>query len=290
MPPVTPQLIKELREKTGAGFADCKSALEAANGDVQAAIEYLRQRGAVLAAKRADRVAREGVVLAATTPDGRKAVLLELNCETDFVARNAEFLRFAEAILQVLLERGIGSEEELWNSSLGEKTLGNLRDEMAAKIGEKLQLRRYQVLTTEGFFSAYVHAGSRLAAVVEVSLPEPPEELRTLVRDLAMQVAAMQPQYVRREDIPAELVERELELHRQQALSEGKSPEVAERIARGRLEKFFQESCLLEQAYIRDPNRTVADVLQEAAQRFGLTLEVRRFWRYFLGETEHGGG
>lgn len=289
MSSITPQLIKELREKTGAGFADCKSALEAANGDIQAAIEYLRQRGAVLAAKRADRVAREGVVLAATTPDGHKAVLLELNCETDFVARNAEFLRFAEAIVQVLLERQIGSEEELWQSSLGEKTLGNLRDEMAAKIGEKLQLRRYQVLNTDGFFSAYVHAGSRLAAVVEVS-PAPPEELRGLVRDLAMQVAAMQPEYVCRDDIPPEIVEREVELHRQQALSEGKPPEVAERIARGRAEKFFQERCLLEQAYIRDPNRTVADVLQEAAQRFGLTLEVRRFWRYFLGETEHGGG
>ncbi len=289
MAAISLQLIKELREKTGAGFADCKSALEAANGDLQAAIEYLRQRGAVLAAKRADRVAREGVVLAATSDDGRKAVLLELNCETDFVARTEEFLRFAESIVQALLEHDIGSEAELWHSTIGGKTLGDLRDEMAAKIGEKIQLRRYHVLKSDGYFAAYVHAGNRLAAVVEVAPSQLPQELRILARDLAMQVAAMQPEFVRREDIPTELFERELELHRQQALSEGKTPEVAERIARGRVEKFFQERCLLEQAYIRDPNRTVGEVIAEAAQRVGTALEVRRFWRYFLGETEHEG-
>jgi elongation factor Ts len=289
MSTITPQLIKELREKTGAGFSDCKQALEAANGDLQAAIEYLRQRGAVLAAKRADRVAREGVVLAATTADGTKAVLLELNCETDFVARNQEFLDFAHQILRVLLERTVSSDEELWNADIGGKTVGNLRDEMVAKIGEKLQLRRYHVLTTDGFFTAYVHAGSRLAAVVEVGLAHPPQELQPLLRDIAMQVAAMQPEYVRRDDVPPEVFQREVELHRQQALAEGKPPEIAERIAQGRAEKFFQERCLLEQAYIRDPNRTVADVLAEAANRIGQPIVIRRFWRYFLGETEHGG-
>ncbi|MCS7170346.1 MAG: translation elongation factor Ts, partial [Candidatus Kapabacteria bacterium] len=280
---ITPQLIKELREKTGAGFTDCKNALEAANGDLQAAIEYLRQRGAVLAAKRADRVAREGVVLAATSPDGSKAVLLELNCETDFVARNAEFIHFAHEIVRVLLEKAVNSQDELWSSDIGGKTLGNLRDEMVAKVGEKIHLRRYHVLATDAFFTSYVHAGSRLAAVVEVLPSQPPEELRPLLRDLAMQVAAMQPEYVRREEVPAELYERELQLHRQQALSEGKPPEVAEQIARGRLEKFLQERCLLEQAYIREPNQTVGDVITGAGQRLGIPIEVRRFWRYFLG-------
>jgi len=286
---ISVQLIKELREKTGAGFTDCKNALEAAGGDLEAALEYLRQRGAVVAAKRADRVAREGVVLAATTADGKKAVLMELNCETDFVARNEQFQEFAHQILKVLLDKPVTSEEELWNSDLGGKTLGNLLNEMVAKIGEKIQLRRYQVLTTDGFFTAYVHAGSRLAAVVEVSLPEPPEQVRPLLRDLAMQVAAMQPEYVRREEIPPEVYQRELELHRQQALAEGKPAQVAERIAQGKAEKFFQERCLLEQAYIRDPQRTVAELLREASQQLGQPIEVRRFWRYFLGETEHGG-
>ncbi|MCS7177338.1 MAG: translation elongation factor Ts [Candidatus Kapabacteria bacterium] len=289
MPAITPQLIKELRDKTGAGFADCKSALEAAQGDLQAAIEHLRQRGAVLAAKRADRVAREGVVLAATAPDRKIAVILELNCETDFVARNEEFQSFARQILQTLLEQQPASEEELWSADIGGKTLGNLRDEMAAKIGEKLQLRRYELLRTDGSFAAYIHAGSRLASVVEVSVSEPPEELEPVLRDLAMQVAAMQPEYVRREDVPAEVYEREVELHRQQALSEGKPAEIAERIARGRAEKFFQEHCLLEQAYIRDPNRTVADVLAEASRQLGAPVVVHRFWRYALGEMEHGG-
>ncbi len=289
MAAITPQLIKELREKTGAGFTDCKHALEAAQGDLQAAIEYLRQRGAVLAAKRADRIAREGVVLAATDEQGKRAVLLELNCETDFVARNQEFVEFATALLNALLEHDVPSEEALWALDVGGKTLGNWRDELVAKVGEKVQLRRYHVLSTDGFFAAYVHAGSRLAAVVEVGLAQPPEAIRPLLRDLAMQVAAMQPDYVSRTHVPEDVYAHELELYRQQALAEGKTAEVAERIARGRAEKFFQERCLLEQAYIRDPHRTVADVLAEAQPTVGVPIEVRRFWRYFLGETEHGG-
>jgi elongation factor Ts len=259
--------------------------LEAVQGDLDAAVEYLRQRGAVIAAKRADRIAREGVVLAETTPDGQRAALLELNCETDFVARNEEFLAFAQAILRALLDVQPRSEEELWNTDVGGKTLGNWRDEMLAKVGEKIELRRYELLTTDGHLTAYVHAGSRLATVVETEPANPPEELRPLLRDLAMQVAAMQPLYVRREEVSPEIVERERELHRQQALSEGKPEAVAQRIAEGKLEKFFQEQCLLEQAYIRDPSRTVAEVLQSAAQQYGVPLRVRRFWRYLLGEA-----
>jgi elongation factor Ts len=285
MAQVSVELIKRLREKTGAGFTDCKNALEAVQGDLDAAVEYLRQRGAVIAAKRADRIAREGVVLAETTPDGKRAALLELNCETDFVARNEEFLAFAQAILRALLDVQPRSEEELWNTDVGGKTLGNWRDEMLAKVGEKIELRRYELLTTDGHLTAYVHAGSRLATVVETEPANPPEELRPLLRDLAMQVAAMQPLYVRREEVSPEIVERERELHRQQALSEGKPEAVAQRIAEGKLEKFFQEQCLLEQAYIRDPSRTVAEVLQSAAQQYGVPLRVRHFWRYLLGEA-----
>ncbi len=285
MAQVSVELIKQLREKTGAGFTDCKNALEAVQGDLNAAIEYLRQRGAVIAAKRADRIAREGVVLAEATPDGQRAALLELNCETDFVARNEEFLAFAQAILRTLLDAQPRSEEELWNTDVGGKTLGNWRDEMLAKVGEKIELRRYELLTTDGHLTAYVHAGSRLATVVETEPANPPEELRPLLRDLAMQVAAMQPLYVRREEVSPEIVERERELHRQQALSEGKPEAVAQRIAEGKLEKFLQEQCLLEQAYIRDPSRTVGEVLQSAAQQYGVPLRVRRFWRYLLGEA-----
>ncbi len=285
MAQVNVELIKRLREKTGAGFTDCKNALEAVQGDLDAAVEYLRQRGAAIAAKRADRIAREGVVLAETTPDGQRAALLELNCETDFVARNEKFLEFAQAILRTLLDVQPRSEEELWNTDVGGKTLGNWRDEMLAKVGEKIELRRYELLTTDGHLVAYVHAGSRLATVVETEPANPPQGLRPLLRDLAMQVAAMQPLYVRREEVSPEIVERERELYRQQALSEGKPEAVAQRIAEGKLEKFFQEQCLLEQAYIRDPSRTVAEVLQSAAQQHGVPLRVRRFWRYLLGEA-----
>jgi elongation factor Ts len=276
---ITLDLVKQLREKTGAGMGDCKKALEESGGDMQAAIEYLRKKGAASAAKRADRVAKEGIVYATVTPDGKRAAIVEVNCETDFVARNEEFGAFARAVADAIIATGATEGDVLWNYSLGDKTLGNMRDEVLAKFNERIELRRAEYLETSGTLAAYNHAGNRLAVVLDVNATLWPDN-QTL-RDIAMQVAAMNPLYVRREDVPQETIAKELEISREQALREGKKPEIAERIAANRLEKFFQEQCLLEQTFVKDAGKTVADVLAA----LGGDVTVVRFRRYALGES-----
>ncbi|GBD05014.1 Elongation factor Ts [bacterium HR20] len=276
---ITLDLVKQLREKTGAGMGDCKKALEESGGDMQAAIEYLRKKGAASAAKRADRVAKEGIVYATVTPDGKRAAIVEVNCETDFVARNEEFGAFARAVADAIIATGATEGDVLWNYSLGDKTLGNMRDEVLAKFNERIELRRAEYLETSGTLAAYNHAGNRLAVVLDVNATLSPDN-QTL-RDIAMQVAAMNPLYVRREDVPQETIAKELEISREQALREGKKPEIAERIAANRLEKFFQEQCLLEQTFVKDAGKTVADVLAA----LGGDVTVVRFRRYALGES-----
>jgi elongation factor Ts len=276
---ITLDLVKQLREKTGAGMGDCKKALEESGGDMQAAIEYLRKKGAASAAKRADRVAKEGIVYATVTQDGTRAAIVEVNCETDFVARNEEFGAFARAVADAIIATGATEGDALWNYSLGDKTLGNMRDEVLAKFNERIELRRAEYLETSGTLAAYNHAGNRLAVVLEINAPLSPDH-QTL-RDIAMQVAAMNPLYVRREDVPQETIAKELEISREQALREGKKPEIAERIATNRLEKFFQEQCLREQTFVKDAGKTVADVLAA----LGGDVTVVRFRRYALGES-----
>ncbi|MCS6999698.1 MAG: translation elongation factor Ts [Bacteroidota bacterium] len=276
---VTLDMVKQLREKTGAPMGDCKKALEQSGGDMESAIEFLRKKGAASAAKRADRVANEGMVYAVVSADGKQAAIVEVNCETDFVGRNEQFGAFVRAIADAILATGAVSGETLWNYSLGDKTLGNLRDETLLKFNERIELRRAEYLQTTGTLTAYNHAGNRLAVVVEVNATIPPDT--QLLRDLAMQIAAMNPQYISREDVPAEVVAKELEIGTEQALQDGKKPEIAERIARGRLEKFYQEQCLLEQMFVKDSAKTVADVVKQ----LGEGVAIVRFLRYALGEA-----
>ncbi len=276
---ISVDMIKQLREKTGAGMADCKKALEESGGDMDGAIEYLRKKGAASAAKRADRVAKEGVVWAATSPDGKRAAIIELNCETDFVARNEEFVAFAHAIANAVLTTGATDGEALWNVSLGEKTLGNLRDEVLAKFNERIELRRAEYLSTSGVLTVYNHFGNRLSVVLEASADVPPDH--PVLRDIAMQIAAMNPQYVSREDVPPQTIAKELEISKEQAINEGKKPEIAERIAQGRLEKFFQEQCLLEQTFVKDDSKTVGEVVKT----IGEGVRITGFRRYALGES-----
>lgn len=277
---ITPELVKQLREKTGAGMADCKKALEEANGDMSAAIEVLRKKGAASAAKRADRIAKEGIVLATVSADGKRAALVEVNCETDFVARNQEFVEFVHALALAVLETGATDGDALWNFSLGNKTLGNLRDEVLAKFNERIELRRAEVFhTTSGTLAAYNHAGNRLAVVVETNIETLPEQ--SWLRDIAMQIAAMNPQYISRSDVSEQILAKEREIAKEQALNEGKNPDIAERIANGKLEKFFQEQCLLEQTFVKDSAQTVGDVLKQVGQE----IRIVRFRRFYLGET-----
>ncbi len=277
---ITAQMVKELRDKTGAGMADCKKALDETQGDMQLAIEFLRKKGAASATKRSDRSANEGLVIAVTSDDGHKAALVEVNCETDFVGRNSEFVDFAHAIASAVLKTGATDGDALWNENLGSKTLGNLRDEILAKFSERIELRRAQAYSGNGALVAYNHAGNKLAVVLEMNQAASNDAAAAMMRDISMQVAAMNPLYVDRSQVKSDALDKEIEIYREQALNEGKKPEIADRIATGRVEKYYQENCLLEQSFVKDPSKTVADVVKD----IGAEVRVVAFHRFYLGE------
>lgn len=284
---ISPQSVKELRDKTGAGMADCKKALEEANGDMDSAIDWLRKRGAASVAKRADRDANEGIVIAMTSSDGKTAAIIEVNCETDFVARNDEFVAFANSIIDVILAKPISSEEEIWNESVGNgKTLGNVKDEILAKFSEKIGLRRYHRIATSGHITDYNHAGSRLGVLVEFDGGNSSDETKPLTRDVAMQIAAMQPMFVDRSQVNQEVLAKELEIYKQAAIEEGKKEDIAERIAQGKLGKFYEEQVLIEQTFVKDPSKKVSDVVAEIGKAVGSDVKVVSFVRYNLGDKD----
>jgi len=281
---ISPQHVKELREKTGAGMADCKKALEEAGGDMAAAIEWLRKRGAASVAKRADRDANEGIVLAKTSADGKTAAIVEVNCETDFVARNEEFVAFANAICDTVLAKDVTSEDALWSEAIGDKTLANLRDEILAKFSEKIGLRRYKRIQTAGAIADYIHAGSRLAVLLEVEGAQVNDATKPLLRDVAMQIAAMQPSFVDRSQVDNDTLAKELEIYKQAAIAEGKKEDIAERIAQGKLGKFYEENVLIEQVFVKEPSKKVSDVVAEIGKIAGGDVKVLSFVRYNLGD------
>jgi len=281
---ITPQMVKDLRDKTGAGMADCKKALDESQGNMEEAIEILRKRGAASAAKRADRSANEGIVIAKTSADGSKSVILEVNCETDFVARNEEFVKYAEEIANALLNSDATDEASLMAVNIGGKTLGDLHNEILAKFSEKIGLKRFEIIRAQGFVSDYIHAGSRLGVLVETNIKNAVDEAKALLRDIAMQIAAMNPAYVKREDVKTDALEKEIEIYRDKAIQEGKNPEIADRIAKGQIEKYYQEQCLLEQSFVKDSKKTVNDILTEIGKLTGEPASVISFRRYFLGE------
>ncbi len=283
---ITSEMIKRLREKTGAGMMDCKRALESTGGDIDAAIDYLRKKGAAVAQKRADRSAKEGVIVTRVSPDGRTGVMVEVNCETDFVARSTDFTDFVAAVAETL-EHHLPPDVPalLALTSPSGKTLSALLNDLLAKVGEKIDVRRFEILRTgEGVVSSYTHLGNKIGVLVEF-LGLTAEGARTGPgRDVAMQVAAMSPMVIQRSEIAKGLIDGELEVYRTQAKNEGKPAHIVDKIASGRLEKFYQEVCLMEQTFIKDSGKTVKDYLQEAGSKSGKDIAVTRFRRYHLGE------
>lgn len=273
--------VKELREMTGAGMADCKKALEEASGDMNEAIEVLRKRGAASAAKRADRSTNEGLVMAKTQDDGKVASMVEINCETDFVARNDEYVDFVTTVADVVLKNNPSSQEELLAVNIGDKTVGDYMNEILAKFSERVVINRYERITTEGYVMAYLHPGNKLGVLVEFSAAPVSDEVRGMMRDIAMQVAAMNPSFVGREQVDQVTLDKEKEIYVEQAVQEGKKQDIAERIASGRLEKYYQDNCLVEQTFVKDSGKTVTDVLKE----IGPDVKVLRFLRFHLGDS-----
>lgn len=278
---ISSDMIKKLREKTGAGMMDCKRALETTGGDMDKAIEHLRKKGAAIAQKRSDRTAKEGVIVTRVGNSGKTGVILEVNCETDFVGRSDDFIRFAQSVAEAIEIHKPKSLESIPGLEDGSgKKVANLMNDVLAKVGEKVDIRRFMVYeSADGIVCSYTHLGNRIGVLVEldgVAANAP------VARDVAMQIAAMNPAVVLREQIDKEWVERELDIYRTQAKNEGKPAQILEKIAQGKLEKFYQEVVLTEQTFIKDPGKTIRDVLRETNP--ASPVVVKRFQRFHLGE------
>jgi len=288
MAEITPQMVKELREMTGAGMGDCKKALVEAEGNTKEAIEILRKKGAASASNRAGRVANEGLIFTKTSPDLKKAVIIEINCETDFVSRNEEFIKYVSLLRDAYFENDVNSLDELLKLKIGSDTIESLHNEILAKFGEKIQIRRLEKLTVEnGWIDEYMHTGNKLAVLaVFEGASNPTPAAKSLAHDITMQIAAMNPKFIDRSQIDQSTLENEKKLYTQQAIDEGKKPEIAEKIAQGKLEKYFSEFCLLEQAFVKDSSKVVGDILKEISNEMGVEIKITSFRRYFLGESE----
>lgn len=281
---ITSEIVKTLREKTGAGMMDCKRALVATNGDMDKAIEYLRKKGAATAEKRADRVANQGIVVTKIANDGKLGVIVEINSETDFVARSQDFIQFANEVTSIVERKSPSSVDQLFTLpfSDGRKVADALSD-LVGKIGEKIAIKRFDIICASGsVVESYTHMGSKIGVLVEVAATS--AGAKPVARDIAMQIAAMNPSVVSREQVGKNIIDRELDIYRQQAKNEGKRDQVVDRIATGRLEKYYQEVVLLEQSFIKDASKTIKDVLHEASSTLNDTIAIRQFKRYQLGE------
>lgn len=273
---VTAMMVKELRAKTGAGMMDCKKALTETNGDMEQAMDYLREKGISNAAKKADRIAAEGSAFTAT--EGNTAVLFEVNCETDFVTKNDQFKVLLQELAKHLLSQKPNTVEEALEQPLhgtGE-SVGTFLNNNIAKIGEKLSLRRFVIAekTDEDAFGAYIHMGGNIGVltVLEGTTDD------AFAKDIAMHIAAVNPRFVARDAVDAEVIEKEREVLKQQALNEGKPEKIVEKMVEGRLGKFFEEICLLEQSFVKDPDQKVKKLVADK----GAT--VHSFVRYEVGE------
>ena len=272
MAQITAALVKELREITGAGMMDCKKALVECEGDKDKAIDYLREKGIAKAAKKAGRIASEGVVAAAVTADGKTACIVEINSETDFVAKNENFQNLVKKIAEHIVACKPADMDALNASQMDGKTVAEVMTEAVASIGEKLSLRRFEVYTTEdGQLATYIHMGGKIGVIVELSGGDV-----TLGKDVAMQIAAAKPQCIGREDVDQEALAHEREVLRKQALEEGKPEKIVEKMVDGRINKYYKEVCLVEQEFVKDSDKTIKDILAG--------VEVRRFARFEMGE------
>lgn len=268
--------VNKLRLQTGAGMMDCKKALMESNGDFEAAVDYLRKKGAKVSASRSDRDAKEGVVIAKTTSDGKRGIIIELNCETDFVAKNADFVAFANSIADLAVQKSPATLDELLNSDLDGTKLAEKIIDQTGKIGEKIGVSKYEVLTAEKVIP-YIHANYKLGVLVGLS--NNAEGAETAGKDVAMQIAAMNPIAIDKDDVDSKTLEREIEIAKEQIRAEGKPEEMVEKIAMGKLNKFYKDSTLLNQEFVKDPSKSVSQMLNEVHK--GLT--VTAFKRVMLG-------
>ena len=279
--------VKELREKTGAGMMDCKKALTEADGDFQKAIEILRKKGAAVAAKRAEKSANEGRILTFVNEDNTKGVILEVNCETDFVANSDDFIAFSEFVLGAVAKNSPKDIDELKSLTVDGKNVNDELTSIIGKIGEKIEVSRFQLVTSEnGSIIDYIHHGSKLAVMVKAEdVPaEGKDEFNEIMKDVAMQIAAMKPDYIAPENVPAEVIEKEKEIYKELAKKEGKPENILDKIAEGRLKKYYEENCLLNQAYIKDNAKSIGDLIAEFNKKHSSNSKITSFLRFHLSD------
>ena len=273
---ITAAQVMELRKKTDAGMMECKKVLQETDGDMEKAMELLRERGITKAAKKADRIAAEGAVTAYVSEDGKIGAVVEVNAETDFVAKNAEFKDFADSIAkQIVLNNPKDVEDLLQQPSITDtsKTVKDFLTEKIAKIGENISIRRFVRYTSDGLVEKYIHGEGKIGVLVSMEGAD-----NVLAKDICMQIAAAKPEFVNRDDVPAERLNKEMEILKAQAMNEGKPEAIAEKIVQGRLGKFYEEICLIDQAFVKNPDMKIKDLL--ASKK----ASVLKFVRFEKGE------
>ncbi len=287
MAEITAQMVKELREKSGAGMMDCKKALGEADGDFQNALNLLRERGEAIALKRSSRAAKEGLIVAKVGPDGHAGTVIELNCESDFVARNDDFKALADKVAEHALNSPVAGD--LNDTTIDSVTVREMLKSVVGKIGENIVLSRSaKIESADGAVVSYIHPPGKIGVLVELTGVKDgaaqDAEFVQFARGIAMHVAASSPICVSRDEVSSDLLEAEKGVYRNQALNEGKPEKIVDKIVEGRVSKYYGEVCLLEQPYVQDPEQRVEQVVKQAGSKFGTDLKLTNFVRYQLGE------
>lgn len=289
MAAVTAGMVKELRELTGAGMMDCKKALGETDGDMEKAVEFLREKGLAAASKKAGRIAAEGVVTTLVSEDGKSAAIVEVNSETDFVAKNAQFQTYvADVAAQALASESNDMEAFLaqtWakDTSL---TVEQMLSSQIAVIGENMNIRRFEKITTDGVVVDYIHGGGRIGVLIEASAEVVNDSVKEALKNIAMQIAALAPKYVKRDEISQEFIDHETEILKVQAKNENpdKPDNILEKMIVGRLNKELKEFCLVDQVYVKDGDLTVGKYLEQVSKEVGGKVDVKKFVRFETGE------
>jgi len=289
---ITSQMVKELREMTQAGMMDCKKALIEADGDMDKAVEWLREKGLAAAAKKAGRIAAEGVVASYVSEDAKIGVVVEVNCETDFVAKTDNFINFSKNVAKHIAAANPADVDELMNQKFVDdesKTITDLVSDATVSIGEKISIRRFARYEVEaGAVETYIHMGGKIGVLLQVANDNADsltnDAFKAFYHDVALQIAAARPTYVRPEEVPAETLENERKILRAQAMEEGKPEDIANRMVEGRIKKYYKEVCLLEQPFVKDGDKSIKQVMTETAKAIGANLDLVKFERFERGE------
>ena len=279
--------VKELREKTGCGMMDCKKALTSSNGDMEKAIDFLREKGLAAAAKKSSRIAAEGLAMAYTNEDSSVGVAIEVNSETDFVAKNADFQAFVKLCAETVMKQKPASVEELLAAKTENgQTIEAALQEKILVIGENIKIRRFELL--EGVVASYVHAGGKIGVLVKFDVADKSvvsgEAFKTFAKDVAMQVAAASPAYLKREQVPAEVLEHEKKILKEQIVQGGAPEKVADKILEGKIGKYYKEVCLIDQPFVKDGHMSVADYVKNVSKELGTEIKIEAFVRFEKGQ------